>query len=228
MDEIKLSLDENASFQTDVDDFRLTQKGLASRSLAEEFVAWIPVEGEAYKVYGPKPQASTYKSWPRKEDTSKVAFKDHSKPWVEEKGKLIINPTRCFKCNDVGHNAINCPTKRTLVFIEDLNGWIEKSDDDFQEGIVGKDESSEDQDITSFEADEEGMSLLTIRGLPTQIHEQESSLQKANIFHNKYLVGGKGANLFIDSGSCTDVASTYLVEKLNLHLFKHPKPYELH
>ncbi|KAI5649736.1 hypothetical protein M9H77_35741 [Catharanthus roseus] len=53
----------------------------------------------------PKPQASTYKSYPNKEDTPKVTFKDHSKPKVEEKGRLITNPTRCFKCNGVGHIA---------------------------------------------------------------------------------------------------------------------------
>ncbi|KAI5653845.1 hypothetical protein M9H77_31032 [Catharanthus roseus] len=90
----------------------------------------------------------------RGEDTPKVAFKDHSKPKVEEKGKLITNPIRCFKCNGVGQIAINCPTKKTLVFGEDLN-----------KGIVDKDASSEDQDIASFEADEERMSLMTIIAL---------------------------------------------------------------
>ncbi|KAI5653372.1 hypothetical protein M9H77_30559 [Catharanthus roseus] len=45
-------------------------------------------------------------------------------------GRFITNPTRCFKCNGVEHIAINCPTKRTLVFCEDLNGWIEKDEDD--------------------------------------------------------------------------------------------------
>ncbi|KAI5675892.1 hypothetical protein M9H77_06842 [Catharanthus roseus] len=69
---------------------------------------------------------------------------DHSKHKMEEKGKLITDPTKCFKCNGVGHIAINCPIKRTLVFNEDLNGWIEKSDDEYQEGIVNKDEISED------------------------------------------------------------------------------------
>ncbi|KAI5667456.1 hypothetical protein M9H77_17309 [Catharanthus roseus] len=90
-----------------------------------------------------KTQASTYKSWPKKKDTHKVSFKVYSKPKVEEKGNLITNPTRCFKCNGMGHIAVNCPTKKTLVFSEDLNGWIEKSDDNCQEGIVDKDESSE-------------------------------------------------------------------------------------
>ncbi|KAI5681698.1 hypothetical protein M9H77_02926 [Catharanthus roseus] len=73
-----------------------------------------------------KPQASTFKSWSKKDETPKVAFKDNSKPKVEEKGRLFTNPTRCFKCNDMGHITINCPTKRTLVFCEDLNGLIAK------------------------------------------------------------------------------------------------------
>ncbi|KAI5667341.1 hypothetical protein M9H77_17194 [Catharanthus roseus] len=46
-----------------------------------------------------KPQASTYKSWPKKEDTPKVAFKDNPNPKVEGKRRLITNPTRCFNCN---------------------------------------------------------------------------------------------------------------------------------
>ncbi|KAI5672353.1 hypothetical protein M9H77_12717 [Catharanthus roseus] len=88
----------------------------------------------------PKLEASIYKSWSKKENRPKVAFKDHCIPKVEEKGRLITNPTMRFKCNVVGHIAINCPIERTLVFNEDFNGWIETNDDDFQEGIVDKDE----------------------------------------------------------------------------------------
>ncbi|KAI5657268.1 hypothetical protein M9H77_26061 [Catharanthus roseus] len=79
-----------------------------------------------------------------KKDTPKIAFENHSNPKVEGKGKLITNLTRCFKCNGVGHIAIDCPTKRTLVFNEDLNGWIKKGDDDCQEGVVDKDTSKYD------------------------------------------------------------------------------------
>ena len=32
----------------------------------------------------------------------------------------------------------------------------------------------------------------------------------------------------IDGGSCTNVASTILVEKLNLPTLKHSRPYKLH
>ncbi|KAI5667945.1 hypothetical protein M9H77_17798 [Catharanthus roseus] len=82
----------------------------------------------------PTLEASTYKSWPKKEDTPKMAFKDHFKPKVEEKERLITNPTRCFKCNGMGHIAINFLAKKALVLSEDLNGWIEKSENGFQEG----------------------------------------------------------------------------------------------
>ncbi|KAI5682162.1 hypothetical protein M9H77_03390 [Catharanthus roseus] len=61
-------------------------------------------------------------------------------------------------------------------------------DNDCQEGIVDKDESSKDQDIASFEVDKEGMSLVTIRALSSQVHEDETSVQKENIFHTKNLV----------------------------------------
>ncbi|KAI5682078.1 hypothetical protein M9H77_03306 [Catharanthus roseus] len=83
-----------------------------------------------------KPKASTYKSWPKKDETPKVVFKDSFKPKVEEKGRLITNPTRSFKCNGVDHAAINYPGKRTLVFSKDLNGCIEKDEDDCQEDMV--------------------------------------------------------------------------------------------
>ncbi|KAI5659639.1 hypothetical protein M9H77_28432 [Catharanthus roseus] len=155
----------------------------------------------------PKPQASTYKSWPKKDYTSKVAFKDYSKPKVEEKGKLITNQIRCFKCNGVGHGAINCPTQRTLIFNKELNGCIKWEVNDCQDDLIEKENGNEDQEIDSFEAIEEGMSLVTIKGLSTQILEEESSVQRENIFHTKCLVGGKVANIIIDSGSCTNVAS---------------------
>ncbi|KAI5648347.1 hypothetical protein M9H77_34352 [Catharanthus roseus] len=42
---------------------------------------------------------STYMSWLKKEHTPKVAFKDHSKPKVEEKGMLITNARRVDECH---------------------------------------------------------------------------------------------------------------------------------
>ena len=38
---------------------------------------------------------------------------------------------------------------------------------------------------------------------------------------------GKVCSLIIDGGSCTNVASRYLVEKLGLAKLPHPRPYKL-
>ena len=51
--------------------------------------------------------------------------------------------------------------------------------------------------------------------------------QRENIFHFICLVNGKVCSLIIDGGSCTNVASTRLVEKLGLKTTPHPKPYKL-
>ena len=48
-----------------------------------------------------------------------------------------------------------------------------------------------------------------------------------NIFHTRCHVQGKTCNVIIDSGSCTNVASALMVEKLGLNLIPHFRPYKL-
>ena len=60
------------------------------------------------------------------------------------------------------------------------------------------------------------------------LHVMEDSLeQRKNIFYTRCLVGGKVCSLIIDSGSCTNIASSTFVEKLGLKFDKHPNPYRL-
>ena len=51
--------------------------------------------------------------------------------------------------------------------------------------------------------------------------------QRENIFHTRCHINNKVCSMIIDVGSCTNVASTTLVEKLNLLTLKHPRPYKL-
>ena len=46
-------------------------------------------------------------------------------------------------------------------------------------------------------------------------------------FHTRCHVKGKVCTLIFDSESCTNVASSLMVEKLNLHTMKHLKLYKL-
>ena len=57
--------------------------------------------------------------------------------------------------------------------------------------------------------------------------KDKDDTQRENIFHSRCLVNGNVCSLIIDDGSCTNVASTRLTEKLGLKITPHPKPYKL-
>jgi len=77
---------------------------------------------------------------------------------------------------------------------------------------------------------EEGnsISLITRRVLNVQIKEEKFEDQRENLFHTRCLVKGNPCSLVIDSGSCTNVVSSFLVKRLQLSVHPHPKPYKLH
>ena len=51
--------------------------------------------------------------------------------------------------------------------------------------------------------------------------------QRENIFHTRYHVNNKVYSLINDGGSCTNVASALLVEKLQLPTLNCHRPYKL-
>ncbi|PON42377.1 hypothetical protein PanWU01x14_282400 [Parasponia andersonii] len=95
---------------------------------------------------------------------------------------------------------------------------------------------TEDEDDTDLmppleDADEEeyptqGDLLVARRALSAQVKEDEK-VQRENIFHTRCQVQNKVCSMIIDGGSCTNVASTTMVEKLGLPTMKHPQPYKL-
>jgi len=51
--------------------------------------------------------------------------------------------------------------------------------------------------------------------------------RRENIFHTRCLITNKLCSMIIDGGSCANVASTRVVEKLDLPTISHTKPYKL-
>ncbi|GKV46444.1 hypothetical protein SLEP1_g53428 [Rubroshorea leprosula] len=72
----------------------------------------------------------------------------------------------------------------------------------------------------------DGELLVTRRALNVQAKEDDE-VQRDNIFYTRFHVKNKVCSVIIDGGSCTNAASTVLVEKLNLPMMKHPRPYKL-
>ena len=51
--------------------------------------------------------------------------------------------------------------------------------------------------------------------------------QRQNLFKTRCMVKGRSCSLIIDGGSCTNIASTKMVETLKLPQRDHPNPYTL-
>ena len=61
--------------------------------------------------------------------------------------------------------------------------------------------------------------LVLRRALSSQRSEKEE--QRENIFQSRCTVEGKVCSLIIDGGTCANVISLTMIEKLNLHTSAH-------
>ena len=98
--------------------------------------------------------------------------------------------------------------------------------------IVTNDEDSDTDNMPPLEDVSEeylapgALTLVARRALSLQAKGVDE-VQWENIFHTRCYVKDKVCSVIIDGGSCTNVASTIMVEKLGLPMVKHPRPYKL-
>ncbi|XP_058005436.1 uncharacterized protein LOC131181399 [Hevea brasiliensis] len=126
---------------------------------------------------------------------------------------------KCFKCLGHGHIALKCPNKRVMVLREAQ--WELESEDETCE----KEENHEACGDEEVEYADVGEMLVVRRTLSAHATKEEE--QRENIFHTRCTILSKVCNVIIDGGSYTNVASTTLVEKLNLPTLVHSHPYKL-
>ena len=170
-------------------------------------------------------------SYARREDKPQTS--SAPKPKVEQKsestsnnpqGKFDTSTSRnrdikCFKCQGRGHIASQCPNKRVMVMRD--NGEIVTDSEDSDTESKPPLEDADDEEYAA-----QGELLVARRVLSVQVKE-DGEVQRENIFHTRCHVQNKVCSVIIDGGSCTNVASTTMVEKLGLPLIKHPRPYKL-
>ncbi|OMO91169.1 reverse transcriptase [Corchorus capsularis] len=172
-----------------------------------------------------KPSYKRYEKTPSKEKevTQKgfVSPKSDSKSSSSSSSKSHI---KCFKCQGFGHYAKDCVNKKVLYFNEqgDLLSEDEEFnlDDERDEKGVAIDEDDYDDEIPPVK------SLVARRTLSAYVKGDVQN-QRENLFHTRCYVNGKPSSVITDGGSCTNIASVYLVRELKLPTSKHPKPYSL-
>ncbi|XP_010530537.1 PREDICTED: uncharacterized protein LOC104807122 [Tarenaya hassleriana] len=128
---------------------------------------------------------------------------------------------RVDTCQGRGHYARDCPNKKVMVIRADGEIETESEGEEVTEKMV----VDSDDDYVEYGA-ARGDLLVARRALNLQVKE-EASVQRENIFYTRGIVQNKVCSIIIDGGSCTNVASTLLVEKLKLPTTSHPKPYKL-
>jgi hypothetical protein len=117
-----------------------------------------------------------------------------------------------------GHIASQCVNKRVMVI--NAQGELESENEEEVDDDVMPSLENADNEQNAVVGD----LLVARRVLNVQVKEEESN-QRENMFHTRCFVNNKVCSVIIDGGSCTNVASTYLVEKLALTTLKHPLPY---
>ena len=130
---------------------------------------------------------------------------------------------KCFKCLGYGHIASICPTKRNMIF--NPKGEVESEHSSpLSPKSCSSHTSSQSSSEDEIKPNEGG--LLVVRRMLSQV-PKEFENQRENIFHLRCQINNKTCSLIIDSGSCVNVASTRVVDKLGLKTIPHAKPYKL-
>jgi len=122
-----------------------------------------------------------------------------------------MSSRRCFKCQGLSHIASEYPNRKVITLIE----WTAvKEDFEEEESEVESElEIEETQDEVIEEADE-GELLVLRRVLSNEKGDKDE--QRENIFHTRCTTQGKICSLIIDGGSCANVVSLSMIEKLGL------------
>ena len=124
---------------------------------------------------------------------------------------------KCFCCLGVGHIASQCPNKKTMI--AHINGEVETKSKGDNDQIPSFEDACDDD----MEYPVKGESLVARRALCAQVKEDDMEQQREDVFHTRCHINNKVCSMIIDWGSCTNVASTTLVENLNLPTLKHPR-----
>ena len=122
-----------------------------------------------------------------------------------------------------GHIASECPNRRIISLAKWEANKEEEEEDDRRLCLVEEDQEEDVEEIVE-EADD-GEMLVIRRALSGLKGDKEE--QRENIFHSRCTVGGKVCSLIVDGGSCANVASSSMVEKLCLQATPHPHPYNI-
>ena len=138
---------------------------------------------------------------------------------------------QCRKCWGYGHIERECKTQRVMIVRED--GEYDSASDYDEETLAlisaqqGDDGHSDDDiDYMAAEAADTYKSLVAQRALSVQLSQAEHD-QRHNLFQTRGVVKERAIRIIIDGGSCNNLVSMEMVEKLSISTRQHHHPYHI-
>ncbi|XP_071686227.1 uncharacterized protein [Rutidosis leptorrhynchoides] len=157
-------------------------------------------------------------------------------PTMADKGKgesrVISPPTgstvrspKCYKCQGTGHYARECPNQRNAtIWDEDDEPHVDMYDE------ADYSPNTDTCDHSEIVYADKGESLVIHRALNNsalQPTDDDLTWLRNNIFRTKVTAKGKVCTMIVDGGSCENMVSKEMVDKLGLQTEDHPEPYRL-
>ena len=132
---------------------------------------------------------------------------------------------QCHRCKGFGHMIRDCPNKRTLL-IRDNGEYSSASDSEETSHAMIATNHAENEEVHVDPIDADRYKSLVVQHvLSTQLAQAEKISD--TLFHTKGVVKERSIHIIIDNGSCNNLASTTLVERLSLPTRAHPHLYHI-
>jgi hypothetical protein len=186
---------------------------------------------------GGRSQGSTPKPFPSN-GTSKMAGSSASSPANQQRpaassaapsvasGAASSTRSReivCHKCHSRGHIAAQCPSRRTML-LNEKGEWESESDPE-DEGPRFDEEPGEEEENEIQPDDGDHNCFISLRVLSVTVEKENG--QRHNLFHTRGMIKDKLCRIIVDNGSCNNIASQELVDRLGLKPRRHPSPYKM-
>ena len=198
---------------------------------------WTPSNAAAPSTRAPpqssstiKPRSSTTNSVPCPSEPTRGATATSAKSSSSVVSTGRTRDIQCLRCKGYGHIRKDCPSTRVMIVRAD-GGYSSASDFDEEtyallaaNNVAEGDDFQQDEEHIRAEAAEHYESLMVQRVLSAQMERAEQN-QRHTLFQTKCVIKERSCRVIIDGGSCNNLASAEMVEKLSLSTKPHPQPY---
>ncbi|PUV26773.1 hypothetical protein PAHAL_J012600 [Panicum hallii] len=203
----------------------------AGRNFSMQPRSSIPSTGRAAAPYSSSARTAAPPSSDKPRDNpANSAAKTTQKPATTTSSVASTGRTRdvqCHRYKGFGHVMRDCPSKHVLVVKND--GEYSSTSELYEDilALLAADhagsEGYSEEHINAAEADHYE-SLIAQRVLSAQMEKAEQN-QRHTLFQTKCVIKEHSCRVIIDGGSCNNLASSDMVEKLALTTQPHPHPY---